>query len=174
MRTLAVIVLCLMWNVASAQKPGIRLMGNLPDNLTNEQILRAVWTALAGRRWVVQSSSDDTVVAEYSSGDTAGKLKVFLVGRELRYTDEGTRQKIANRPTTLPESWIANLRNDTAKHLRELSLAQRPSASPAKSTASASSRAVAERLRAAKELHDSGVITADEYEKKRAEILRGL
>jgi len=155
---------------------GALLLGDLPRNLSNEQILRVVWSALAGRRWVVKPSGGNMVVAEYSGRDTEGKLKVFIVGRDLRYTDEGTRQKFAGAPATLPENWIANLRADTAKGLRQLSAAPaaKPPAVSTAAPASSAGRAAGDRLRVLKELHDAGAITRDEYEKKRAEVLKDL
>lgn len=175
------LVAALGGNAASAKlaeaTPGFVLLGNLPANLTNDQILRAVWTALSGRRWIVLPSGSDTVIAEYTSGDTEGKLKVFIAGRDLRYTDEGTRQRSSGAFTSLPENWLANLRADTSRALGQLSTArQSAGASPpaAASAPSASARTAAERMRALKELHDSGVITRDEYDRKRAEILKDL
>ena len=158
---------------AATATPGIILMGNLPTNLTNQQILRAVWSALSGRRWVVLPSSGDTVIAEYNSADTAGKIKLFIVGRDLRYTDEGTRQRSSGGATTLPDNWLANLRADTAKRLQDLTNVQAANP-PAINSAPESARTPAERLRTLKELHDSGAITRDEYDKKRAEILKDL
>jgi len=158
---------------------GRLLLGDLPRNLSDEQILRLVWSALAGRRWIVKPGGGDTVVAELASVDTSGHLKVFIAAGELRYTDEGTKNRSSGAPSRLPDNWIANLRADTARLLRQLSTAQKPppaasTASPAASAPSANARAVAERLRAAKELHDSGAITRDEYDAKREEILKGL
>jgi len=158
---------------ATPAEAGQLLIGNLPGNLSNDQILRAVWSALSGRRWIVQPGSGDSINAEYTSGDTAGKLQVFLVGRDLRYLEDGTRQRSSGRPTSLPDNWIANLRADTSRTLMEMS-AKKPPAAPANSAIAANPRTVAERLRALKELHDSGVITRDEYDKKRAEILKDL
>jgi hypothetical protein len=154
-------------NPPVAGAAGRLLLGDLPRNLSDEQILRVVWSALAGRRWVVQPGDGDTVVAELKSVDTTGHLKVFMVAGELRYTDEGTKNRSSGAASRLPDNWIANLRADTAKLLQRLSTTQKP-------PPSASSRAVAERLRAAKELHDSGALTRDEYDAKRAEILKGL
>lgn len=155
---------------------GERLLGDLPRNLSNEQILRVVWSALAGRRWVVKPGDANMVIAEQNSMDTIGRLKVFIVGGELRYTDEGTKSRSSGAPSNLPDNWIMNLRADTARGLRQASSAPsaRPPAASAPPPASSAARTAADRLRVLKELHDSGAITRDEYEKKRAEVLRDL
>ena len=161
----------------AAAAPGQDLVENVPPDLSKEQVLRAAWTALAGHQWIVKPGSGDVLLAEITSGDTDAKLKVFMVGRRLRYTDEGSKSRSSGVAISVPERWIGYLRADTARALSQIQMAESGKAGnapPASGSAPASARTTAERLRALKELHDSGVITRDEYDKKRAEILKDL
>ena len=146
-----------------AGKPAVPTGQVLVAKLPNVDPVRAgdaVRLALASRGWKLLPEEDGAVVAHQRNGDADAKVKIFLADGALRFIDQSTRRDGASK-AQVPERWIGYLRADIEKALASLPAAK--AADP-----------VEERLRRLKSLLDSGTITPQEYDQKRAEILKGL
>jgi Short C-terminal domain len=157
-----------------AAPPSQVLLGNIPPRLDPARVMDAVRGALAGRRWSMLPDEDSAVVARIRSGDTESTLKVFLADGALRFIDRTTFRNGAEK-AQVPERWINYLRADLGQALAALPV--RSAADEAKATPREPARQpgnAAERLRTLKQLLDAGLISQEEYDKKRAETLREL
>jgi hypothetical protein len=149
--------------------PGQVLYADISSRLDPAAVIDAARAAFARRNWEITDDQGDGFVAKYRRGDIEAKLQVFLAGNALRYTDDSTIRDGAQRAMA-PVVWINNVRGDLRSALATLTVREQ---SQAPRASGAPSRA-AERLAALKRLFDAGLITAPEYEAKRAEILKDL
>jgi hypothetical protein len=154
--------------VAAAAPTGKALMGYIPPGTTPAQVIQAARVALVGRRWVVLAGPEDVITAQLKSQRADATLIVFMTRAGLQYADEGE----------IPENWIANLRADIPRFVhrdtRSSQAQQIRAREAAPSPPPRPQGSADERLRALKQLFDSGMITRQEYDQKRAEILKDL
>lgn len=128
----------------------------LPGGADPEKAMQAAYSAFAGRKWAVTRDAEGAIVARNRNFDIDATLKVFVGDGALRYIDGTVDNK--GRKAQVPERWLNYIRADL----------RRPARAPARD------HDAAERLQQLRSLLDRGLITPDEYEQKRAEILRGL
>jgi len=155
---------------------GLVLIGDLPPNLSDQQVMRAVTSALAGRRFRVTPEGDAAVTGRLRKGLNNTTLRIFKEGNTLRYLDT-TTTRVTGDVSDVPERWVDNLRADIRKHLEQVRYTEGARTVPPKRTANEPTAApgnAAERLRALKRLFDAGMITQTEYDSKRTEILKDL
>lgn len=160
---------------------GGRQLMTKPADIDAETMLRAVRIGLEKRKFTILSSGEPGVVAaQFANRRLSSTWKLYLDGDRLMLSD--TTMRLSRRgdetePAETPAGWLNNVRADIENSIAQAKAApadgvpQRRVASEPPPRAAASA---AERLRALKELFEGGAITRDEYDKKRAEILREL
>lgn len=158
-----------------------------PADVDAATMMRAVRIGLEARRLTLLPSADENVVvAQYATRTVGSTWHVFLVGSELQMTAKTTRMARGGgeEAIEMPERWIENLRfeienaiprakQDPRAGAAQPALAAREAQAPAANSQPRAGSAT-ERLRSLKQLFDSGAVTRDEYDQKRAEILRDL
>jgi hypothetical protein len=128
----------------------------LPAGTDPHKAMEAAYRAFAGRKWAVSLDADGAaLVARNRNFDIDATLKVFVGDGALRYIDGTVDSK--GRKAQVPERWLNYIRADL----------RRPAPR-------ARDQDAGERLQRLKSLLDRGLISPEEYEAKRAEILRGL
>lgn len=135
--------------------PG-QVLATLPAGTDPEKAMQAAYNAFAGRKWAVSRDVEGAIVARNRNFDIDATLKVFVGDGALRYIDGTVDSK--GRKAQVPERWLNYIRADLRRPTR-----------PA-----ARDEDAAGRLQRLKSLLDRGLITPNEYEAKRAEILKGL
>jgi len=152
-----------------------------PADIDAETMMRAVRIGLEKRKFTILPSGQSGVVAaQFANRRLSSTWKLYLDGDRLMLSD--TTMRLSRRgdetePAETPAGWLNNVRNDIESSIAQAKAApadglpQRRVASEPPPHAAASP---AERLRTLKELLDAGAVTRDEYDKKRAEILREL
>jgi len=173
MRTAAFALLLCLADCAAAQTPapplpaqGKVLVGFFQPGTSRAEVMQAVRDAFARRGWAIQTSSDDAIKARLTRHGADAGLTIFYADGTLRYAEEGD----------VRENWLDNLRSDIPRFLmNKRAAAERAErAEAAKARAGNSPSVNAERLRSLKQLYDSGIITREEYDRKRGEILKDL
>lgn len=153
-----------------APAPSRVLYGDLPK-ADPARVLDKARLALVARGWKLVPAEEDVIVAQNTSGETDVSIRIFVADGALRYHDRSTRR--GGGKGEVPERWLANLRRDLSKSLPELA-ASASRAEPSRAQPERAKADVAERLRRLQSLLDAGVITPDEYTKRRTEILKEL
>lgn len=152
--------------------PGQLLYGELSPRLDRTALFETVRNVFLMRSWQIVADSAEGFDAHRRSDDIDARVRVFLFGNELRYTDDSTVQNGAQRAMA-PARWIATLRTDLRTALAPMT-ARAESQAPRAGAVQRDTRDPLERLRTLKALLDSGLITPAEYEAKRTEILKDL
>jgi hypothetical protein len=143
---------------------GKPLAGNIPPDADPAQVLEITRVAFGARRWTA-AVSDHAVHARIKTYRAEAAMVVFMTGSGLQYAEEGE----------VPEDWIARLRGDIPRYLQDgLPQASRARRGPGGAEPRQAQGDTGERLRSLKQLFDSGMITREEYEKKRAAILKAI
>lgn len=164
------------------------LLEYVPPDVADAAVMDTVKQALTGRKWTVSPGEDGALIAELSDRSTDAKLEFFLEGRTVRYREvevtkdfvstgfgpanTGTRTPVKAR-STVPERWLANLRQDLSRQLAANRASAPAPTVPAPQTEAAAS-SIKARLETLKELLDAKLITQSEYEQKRQKILEEL
>jgi hypothetical protein len=187
----------LLASVSAAQAGEGVLIENIPAKVDKAGALAAAKDALKYREWRVVGEDADSVSAKISRSNIDASIRIKAVGSRLVYVESatgGSRRPDYSGKTvwsvnSTPSRWIEYLRSDiterlTARaetaHKAEASAvtdaAPAPSAAPAPppSAAPASVPSSLHRLQELKDMLDRGLITADEYARKKDEILKAL
>lgn len=152
-----------------------------PADLDAATMLRAVRMGLESRKFTILSSGEQGVVAaQFANRRITSTWKLYLDGDRLMLSD--TTMRLSRRgdetePAETPAGWMNNVRADIEKAIPQAKAAPADAPPQQRRVTSEQPRQAAssaERLRTLKQLFDSGAITRDEYDKKRAEILRDL
>lgn len=166
------LLLCLACGAGVAQEripvpaSGKTLVGYFQPGTRPAEVMQAARDALARRGWAIQASSDEVIKARLTRHGADARLTIFYANGVLQYAEENE----------VRDQWLDNLRTDIPRFLMNKRAASERAerAEVAKARASNTPGVNAERLRALKQLFDSGMITRDEYDRKRAEILKDL
>jgi hypothetical protein len=166
------VLLCLACGPGVAQEripvpaSGKTLVAYIPPGTTIAEVMQAARQALIVRRWAIQAASDDAIRARLVRHGSDARLTIFYANGVLQYAEEGEA----------PPHWIDNLRTDIPRLLlRQRAANDRTErAETSRARAGNTPEVNAERLRALKQLFDSGMITREEYDRKRAEMLKDL
>lgn len=177
--------------------PGVRaaedvLVESIPANVDKAGALAAAKDALKYREWRVTGEDADSVSATISRSNVDAKIRIKVVGTRLLYEESALGRgrldhtgRVTPSTISTPSRWIEYLRSDTTERLmaRAAAPAATPRAAvaaPAKvdaavaATPAASGRSSVQRLQELKEMLDRNLITAEEYARKKEEILKGL
>jgi len=146
------------------------LAEDIPAHVDGTKALDLARNALLNREWTVTGGDARSVTAKIISQNMESQIVVTVAGGQIRY-DERTVSLDAMRhgqtpDIQIPARWINALRADIQDQVRSLRAAEAPAA--------ALKRAPADRMAELQRLRDAGHITAEEFERKRAEILKDL
>lgn len=155
------------------------LVSSIPQGADKSQVLEVVRQAFIGRSWTIESGDDLSVTARLFHGGYDAQLKVSLEGDSLRYLGNTTGMVHERNPslstgnsrrssTDTPERWLTFLRFDISKSLSGI-----PKHTSQESAGGAPNDIV-ERLKTLDGLHKAGLVTDNEYKKKKEEILGRL
>jgi Short C-terminal domain len=159
----------------SAAEEGV-LIENIPPGLDKATVLTVVRNALNYREWTIVDTFPSAVSARISRGRMDARIRISVVDNTLRYQESAVQTELSQKisKTTTPSRWINFLRSDISEELQARAKVVADSGKPApKETPKGRGNAV-QRMQELKQLHESGLITAEEYERKRAEILKEL
>src|SRR5262245_59361914 len=172
--SLFVLALALQMQTAAAEE-GV-LVENIPPGLDKATVLTVVRNALNYREWTIVDTFPSAVSARISRGRMDARIRISLVDNTLRYQESAVQTELSQKisRTSTPSRWINFLRSDISDELQVRAKAvAEPSKTAAKETPKARGNAV-QRMQELKQLHETGLINAEEYERKRAEILKEL
>jgi Tfp pilus assembly protein PilX len=147
------------------------LVESIPANVDKAAAIVAAEDALKYREWKIVGEDADSVSATISRMNVDAKIRISAAGSRLAYNESGTGPSKINftgrrvpSVVATPSRWIEYLRTDTTERLmaraaapletRKTDTPSKPDVAPASAPA--------------------GLITADEYGRKKDEILRGL
>jgi hypothetical protein len=178
--SLLLALMCL--EAAAAEKV---LLETVPANVDRAGVLAAAREALDYRTWKVVAQDADSVTATISRNAVDAKIRIKYSGSRLLYEDSARGKgkldytgRVVPTVTETPERWINYLRSDITENLQKRAK-ESPKATPgveeaARTEPAGKSGTAVARMQELKQMFDAGLITADEYAKKRAEILRDL
>jgi hypothetical protein len=176
---------------ATAAEQGV-LIERLPAGIDRASALGATREALANREWIVVGQDAESISAKITRAGLDAKIRISVSGEQLRYETSATGKgrmdhtgRVTPAQMSTPSRWIGFLRSDITENLqtRVAAAAKNPSragAVEAPPTGAAAARPTAarapsvQRMQDLKDLFDKGLISADEYAAKRAEILKDL
>lgn len=165
------------------------LVEKIPANVDKAAAVAAAKDSLNYREWTVVAEDADSVTGTISRTNVTAKIKIKVQGRSIVYEESATGRgkldftgRVVPSTTSTPSRWLEYLRSDTTERLMARSAAPpeparaSASATPAPPAAAvpASGRNSVQRLAELKEMFDRGLISADEYGRKKDEILKAL
>jgi hypothetical protein len=173
-----VLVLALALHLAPADAEEGVLVENVPAGLDKATVLTVVRNALTYREWTIVDTFPSAISAKISRGRVDARIRISVVDKTLRYQESALTTELSTRvtKTSTPSRWINFLRSDITTELEARAKAGATEAS-SKETPKAASKAstnTVQRMEELKQLLDRGLISNEEYERKRAEILKDL
>jgi len=173
------LVLALHFAPASAEE-GV-LVENIPAGLDKATVLTVVRNALTYREWTIVDTFPSAISAKISRGRVDARIRISVVDKTLRYQESALTTELSTRvtKTSTPSRWINFLRSDITTELEaraKAAAAEAPSKDTPKAGAKAGSKPpnTVQRMDELKQLLDRGLISSEEYERKKAEILKDL
>jgi len=165
---LAFAALVLTLNASAIASEGV-LLEELPTAMDAATALSIARHALAKREWTVTASDATSIAAKINAQNIDSQIHIRVVGREIRYEEKTISLDALRHGQTpeirIPARWINALRGDIYDQVQTRAL-NAPVSSPKLSPS--------ERMAELRKMRDAGLITPDEYESKRANILRDL
>lgn len=168
------------------------LVESIPGNVDKAAAIAAAKDSLLYREWKVVTEDADSVTGSISRANVEAKIRIAVKGSSLVYDESALGRpkldhtgRLVPSTTSTPSRWIEYLRADTTERLLARSVAP-ASAQPARAAAPAkvdtpaaaatpaAGRSNVQRLAELKEMLDRGLITGDEYARKKDEILKAL
>lgn len=165
------------------------LVESMPANVDKSTALAVVQEALKYREWTIVGQDADSVSATISRNAVDATIKIRQSGTRLVYEESARgKNKLDHTgrwtPSTIttPDRWINYLRSDITENLlarsakgpaaqaRNEAVAPRPVDAPA----AAPQGGAVQRMQLLKEMYDKGLISAEEYGRKKEEILKSL
>jgi hypothetical protein len=179
---------------AGAQEEKI-LIQSLPANVDKTTALKFAREALEYREWTIVKEEADSVEAKISRNAVNAKIRIRHNGNQLVYEDSARGKakvdftgRTVPSITEAPARWINYLRSDITEKVQahaSAASAGAPDVAPAKPPAKAPATVAAgerarkrgngvERMQELKEMFDRGLISADEYTRKKEQILNEM
>jgi hypothetical protein len=175
----ALAILLLLFSVGASADRGV-IVQRIPSALDRASALSVVKESFTKRGWTVTGADEEAVSGKYVGQNIEGRVRVFVDGETLRYEESAT-DLAASRHGSVPETrtparWINRLRSDIGDALRLRASNTPIPAQPARASPQpgASKLTPADRMVELRKMRDAGLITTEEYERKRAEILKDL
>lgn len=165
------------------------LIERLPATIDRTTALNATRDALANRDWTLVGQDAESISAKITRAGVDAKIRIRVSGDQLRYETSATGKgrmdhtgRVTPAQVSTPSRWIGFLRSDITENLqtRVAAAAKNPPAVAAETPPAGAARPAAarassvQRMQDLKDLFDKGLISADEYAAKRAEILKDL
>jgi hypothetical protein len=186
LRLLAAVLLALSVLPATAGE-GV-LVENIPANVDKAATLTVVRQALEHREWKIVGQDADSVSATISRQAIDAKIRITHGGTRLVYQESALGKNKLDHTgrwtpstTATPDRWINYLRSDITENLMTRSAsgpaaqAKGEAVAPGAGAATAAPPSAAvQRMQVLKEMYDKGLISAEEYGRKREEILKSL
>lgn len=173
------LTLCFVGCVTTPEEETDVLFASIPGGITKEQAIKAVYTSAIRREWKVSDTADNELELKLNHRNYKALLDFTFSENEIRYSDSTTyyvsdqgRSYLESedasgwKKRSAPENWIVYLQRDVDKVFRRLLLDNEKYSIP-------SSDPIADKLISLKKLFDQDLITEEEYQKKREEILSG-
>jgi hypothetical protein len=165
------------------------LINDVPANVDKTVALTVAREALAYREWTFVSQDADSVSAKISRAGVDANIRISHRDGKLLYDTSARGRgrldytgRVVPSTTTTPERWIEFLRADITEGLQKRAAMAKSTPKPteppkvnvaAEPQAAKRGNATA-RMQELKELFDKGLISPEEHERKRAEILKDL
>jgi hypothetical protein len=177
---------CFAASVGAEEKVLIEI---LPTNIDATTTLRFAREALEYREWTIVKQDAHSVQAKISRNAVDAKIRIYQSGNQLVYEDSARGKpkvdytgRVVPSTTETPSRWIYYLRSDITEKLQAYvaeGAAPAPAATPANAAVASNKPAHprgnrVQRMKELKEMFDGGLISADEYARKRAQILDEL
>jgi hypothetical protein len=173
------------------EEPTFEVFTILPRHYENAELLRVARAAFAGRGWTLIDATDDTVVGRIEHKKVDATLALKAQNDRFLYTIAGTKRvtrrkyisgrsskKIVIAEEFVPTRWLDNIRIDIVRSLEreEKAAAQKQQSQRAedRQPLEPDSESASERLRTIEDLFSQGLITREEYDAKRSEVLSEL
>lgn len=146
------------------------LVERVPRAIDKERALTIAESAMSRRGWTITAKDGDSIFGRYVDDNVESRIRIFMDRQTMRYeesaTDLGAARRGASTDTKTPARWINRLISDIDSSIEEV---KDERLVPADSRPPAS-----ERMAELRKLRDAGHITAEEFERKRLEILKDL
>lgn len=153
------------------------LVTYIPKSATKSQVVAIIKQSFINRQWTIEKSNENSVTAGLQHRFFDCHVTISLSDNVIIYgesctqtvTSGGPNNTIPRKqPSSAPTTWISNLRADISQ-----SLAAIPDIAPSQNFLDNPNDAE-ERLRVLVKLRESGLISEQEFEEKRREIIRNL
>lgn len=169
-------ILCVLLLAAPAFAGEGVLVENIPPGVDKATVLTIVRNALNYREWTVADVPPSAVSGKISRGRVDAQIRISLVDNSLRYQESAITTELSTRvrKVATPSRWIEYLRSDISEELQARAKARPEAAKAASKDAPQARGSTLQRMQELKQLQEAGLISNDEYERKRAEILDGL
>ena len=166
------IALLFIMNVSVAHAEDAIFFSQIPAYISADQAVAAVKSAALKKRWTVYGMEDDKLRIDLEHRGYKAILKFSFSARNIHYSDhttfynEGFDEDLFGEElgkwekVPAPARWIANLKNEVNIYFNSV---------PAKE--SLSSEDVEKKLETLKNLYDKKLITEEEYQLKKKEIM---
>ena len=166
------ITLLFILNVSVAHAEENIFFSQIPAYISADQAVAAVKAAALKKRWTVYGMEDNKLRIDLDHRGYKAILKFSFSARNIHYSDHTTsyNESFDEDPfgepqgkwekTPAPARWIANLKNEVNIYFNSV---------PAKE--SLSSEDVEKKLETLKKMYDNKLITEEEYQLKKKEIM---
>ena len=167
-----VLLLALHFSPPANAEEGV-LIESVPLNLDRATVLTVVRNALTYREWTILETFPAAVTAKISRGRQEARIRIALVDHALRYKESAVTTELSMKITksSTPARWIDFLRSDISA---ELETRSKSAASQAPKETPKARGSTVQRMQELKQMLDSGLISAEDFERKKAEILKEL
>lgn len=173
----AFLIALLVFVIGAAHASEDSLFVTIPANTTVEQALNAVKYVALKRRWMIYDTGNNTLRIELMHRGYNAVLNLSIAGDEIHYSDSTTYLKTDDDEETygpsedtwelaqVPKHWLRNLQNDTNIYFY-LGIKQIVPVS-----VRSSSENIESKLETLKSLLEANLISKEEYEQKRKELI---
>lgn len=167
------ITLLLILNISAAHSEESILFSQIPAYVTTDQAIASVKTAALKRRWSIDGEGDNELRIKLDHRGYKARLKFYFTESEIHYSDSTTYydesmgedafgdEQGAWEASPAPARWITNLKNDMNVFL----------VNNVSGKKSLSNKQIENKLKSLKNMYDNKLITEEEYQLKKKEIL---
>ena len=165
------ITLLLILNISAAHSEESILFSQIPAYVTTDQAIASVKAAALKRRWSIDGEGDNELRIKLDHRGYKARLKFNFTESEIHYFDSTTYENMGEDvfgdeqaawvASPAPARWITNLKNDMNAFLvNNVSGKELPS-----------NEQIENKLKSLKSMYDNKLITEEEYQLKKKEIL---
>lgn len=167
------ITLLFIFNVSAAYADESIFFSKIPLYVTTDQAIDSVKAAALKRRWTVDGIGDNELRIKLDHRGYKARLNFYFTENEIRYIDSttGYSENVGEDPfgdeqggwevSPAPARWITNLKNDMNVFL----------VNNVSGKQSLSNEQIENKLETLKKMYDNKLITEEEYQLKKKEIM---